>query len=373
VLVGDGSGAFEAKVDFATGSGPRSVAAGDLNGDGLLDLATSNAMNDVADPGLGDPNPGPGTISVLQNSTGLAPPAIAVTPDVDLFDGQTVSVDGSGFSADVTSVHMVQCAGASSCTSPVTVGVAGGSFTAGFTVVRFVGPTDCAASFGSCIVAAANLDGGSGGFTEIAVAPIGFVAVATAPGAPTIGTAVGGDAQATVSWTAPASDGGSPVTGYVVTPYVGYSPQPSQTFISTATTQVVTGLTNFTQYRFRVQAINGVGTGGFSKVTNPIYPAPDGMTVPGAPTIGSATAGDAQATVSWTAPASDGGSPITGYVVTAYIGYGPQSVTTFVSTATTQVVTGLTNGSTYRFRVRAINAVGTSGYSTVTNPVTPTA
>jgi subtilisin-like proprotein convertase family protein len=96
-------------------------------------------------------------------------------------------------------------------------------------------------------------------------------------------------------------------------------------------------------------------------------------TAPGAPTIiRNATAGDGVATVSWTAPASDGGSAITGYVVNPYIGYFPLAPQVFSSTATTQVVTGLTNGTEYRFRVQAVNAVGTSGYSTVTNPVIPT-
>jgi hypothetical protein len=108
-----------------------------------------------------------------------------------------------------------------------------------------------------------------------------------------------------------------------------------------------------------------------SKVTNPVTPNP---TAPDAPTIiRDATAGDGTATINWTAPASDGGSPITGYVVTPYIGYSPQPSTTFNSTATTETLTGLTNGSTYRFRVRAINAIGTGPYSKVTNPVTPTA
>ena len=78
-----------------------------------------------------------------------------------------------------------------------------------------------------------------------------------------------------MSWTAPASDGGSAVTGYVVTPYVGYCAAAAETFSSTATTQTVTGLTNGTQYRFRVQAINAVGTSGYSTVTNPVTPAPD--------------------------------------------------------------------------------------------------
>jgi hypothetical protein len=96
---------------------------------------------------------------------------------------------------------------------------------------------------------------------------------ATLPGAPAvIRNATAGNASATVSWTAPGTDGGSPITGYVVTPYVGYYALPSTTFSSTATSQTVTGLTNGTQYRFRVQAVNAVGTSGYSKVTNPVSP-----------------------------------------------------------------------------------------------------
>ena len=77
--------------------------------------------------------------------------------------------------------------------------------------------------------------------------------------------------------------------------------------------------------------------------------------------------------MSWTVPVSDGGSPINGYVVTAYVGYSPVKTRIFNSTLTTQTVTGLVNGTTYRFRVGAYNAIGISGYSKVTNPVTPTA
>ena len=69
-----------------------------------------------------------------------------------------------------------------------------------------------------------------------------------------------GNASASVSWVAPA-DNGSPITGYVVTPYVGTAAQPATTFASTATTQVVTGLTNGTTYTFRVAAKNAIGTG----------------------------------------------------------------------------------------------------------------
>jgi large repetitive protein len=60
-------------------------------------------------------------------------------------------------------------------------------------------------------------------------------------------------------------------------------------------------------------------------------------------------------------------------VVTPQVGSWTGTPRVFSSTATSQTVTGLTNGWTYRFRVQAINAIGTSGYSRVTNPVIPTA
>ena len=191
------------------------------------------------------------------------------------------------------------------------------------------------------------------------------------PLAPTIiPNATASNTSATVSWQVPAWDGGSAIIGYVVTPYVGYVSQGPRYFQSTATTQTVPGLTNGTTYRFRVRAWNAIGVSGFSKVTNAVTPA---TTAPGQPTIGTAVAGDGEAAVSWTAPASDGGSAIIGYVVTPYVGYVSQGPRYFQSTATTQTVPGLTNGTTYRFRVRAWNAIGVSGFSKVTNPVTPTA
>jgi hypothetical protein len=187
--------------------------------------------------------------------------------------------------------------------------------------------------------------------------------------APTIGSAVAaGSGRATVSWTAPAFDGGEPIVGYAVIPYVGFTPQQPRYFGSTATTQTITGLTNGTTYRFRVRAWTSTGASAPSKVSNPVVPA---VGAPYPPSIGMAIAGDGTATVSWTTPSFDGGSPITGYVVTPYVGYIEWPSTTFNSSATTQTVTGLTNGKTYRFRVRAINAIGTSAYSKVTNPLTP--
>ena len=193
------------------------------------------------------------------------------------------------------------------------------------------------------------------------------VTPATTPGAPTIGTATGGNASASVSWTAPASNGGSPVTGYVVTPYIAGTAQTAQTFNSTATTETVTGLTNGTAYTFKVAAINSVGTGAQSAASNSVTPA----TTPGAPTIGTATPGNVSASLTWTAPASNGGAAITGYTVTPYIGATAQTAQTFNSTATTETVTGLTNGTAYTFEVAAINSVGTGAESAASNSVTP--
>jgi hypothetical protein len=98
--------------------------------------------------------------------------------------------------------------------------------------------------------------------------------------------------------------------------------------------------------------------------------------VPAAPTSVTATGGNAQATVSWTAPAALSILPITDYTVQFSSNSGT-SWTTFTRAASTAtsgvVVTGLTNGTAYVFRVAAVNALGTGAYSTASSAVTPAA
>jgi hypothetical protein len=94
----------------------------------------------------------------------------------------------------------------------------------------------------------------------------------TAPAAPTAPTAVAGVKRATVSWKAPTNNGGSAITGYAVTPYVGTVAQPVRAFASTAVSEIITGLTTGTTYTFKVAAINAIGTGPPSVSTNAVKP-----------------------------------------------------------------------------------------------------
>ncbi|QDZ89175.1 tandem-95 repeat protein [Shewanella decolorationis] len=88
--------------------------------------------------------------------------------------------------------------------------------------------------------------------------------------------------------------------------------------------------------------------------------------VPSAPTIGAATAGNAQATVSFSAPAFTGGAVITGYSLVST----PGGITAS-GTASPITITGLTNGTSYSFTVAAINSAGTGSASTASNAVKP--
>jgi arylsulfatase B len=114
-----------------------------------------------------------------------------------------------------------------------------------------------------------------------------------------------------------------------------------------------------------VSACGGGGGSSGGGVTVPIVT----IQVPGAPTIGAATAGNGSASVAFIAPASNGGAAITGYTLTCTAGTTSPSVT---GTASPLALTNLVNGTSYNCSVTASNSAGTSPAS-ATVAVTPVA
>ena len=212
-------------------------------------------------------------------------------------------------------------------------------------------------------------------------------AATVVPGPPLVRAAEPANAtSALVSWDPPTSDGGEIIESYTVTSNQVIAPTnvfsrsadrstqsisvaevAAGTCLSTTTSCLVTGLTTGATYTFSVMAKNINGNGPNSVATSAVTI----LVAPNAPTAVTAVAGVNSASVSWTAPVVDGGSAITGYRVTSSPGgltCQPQSVVTLSCD-----VTGLTSGTNYTFTVIAINAIGNSVASTVSNSVSPTA
>ena len=193
-----------------------------------------------------------------------------------------------------------------------------------------------------------------------------LVIAATIPDAPTGVSATASTTAATVSWTAPASDGGSAITSYIVTSSGG---QTCTTPDGATLSCVVTGLTNGTGYTFTVVAVNAVGNSLPSTASSSV--TPNGVaSAPGAPTSVTASAGDAQVVLSWIAPSFTGGVAITSYSVTST----PSGFTCSVSAPTTScTITGLINATSYVFTVIATNASSLSSTGASSNSATPSA
>jgi hypothetical protein len=208
---------------------------------------------------------------------------------------------------------------------------------------------------------------GIGNYTAASnsVTPVG------APGSPTSLTASPGNAEAVLSWAAPSSNGGSAITDYVVQ-YSGDGGGTWTTFsdgTSTATTATVTGLANGSPYVFRVAARNIIADSEFIAWMTPILP----LGVPGQVSSLSAAHGNQQASLLWSAPPANHAGGITDYVIQQSTDGGSTwtTITDGASADTSLTVTGLTNGSSYRYRVAAVNAVGVGPYSSATAAVIP--
>jgi predicted phage tail protein len=192
----------------------------------------------------------------------------------------------------------------------------------------------------------------------------------TAPGAPRGLTAAAGDAQVSLSWQAPGSDGGAAITGYRV--YQGASKKPVASVTGTGAT--VKNLSNGTTYSFKVTAVNKVGEGPASSVASATPTA--AVTKPGPPNGLTASPGNGQVTLSWRAPGSGGGTGISGYEIYRGTSPGGESgtpVNPSLVGGTSYTVSGLTNGTVYYFTVAAVNKAKLQGGKSGEASATPAA
>jgi len=177
------------------------------------------------------------------------------------------------------------------------------------------------------------------------------ITVYTTPSEPRALSSTAGNGSMALSWIAPSYVGSGTVTYHI---YIGGSFRGSTTGLSFTDT----GLTNGTTYTHTVYAINIWGTGGSASLSNTPF------TVPNAPqslsvTPGTASTAVTQATASWSAPSSNGGSAITRYEYSI-----DGTNWTNNSTGLSATVTSLNKYASYTFYVRAVNVAGNSTSTT---------
>jgi hypothetical protein len=198
-----------------------------------------------------------------------------------------------------------------------------------------------------------------------------------APGQPTAVVAASSGGRVTLSWSAPANDGGSAIFDY----QAQYKPTMNSdesytTFtdgVSAATWMTITGLTVGTSYTFRVLAQNKLGVGTSSTPSEPMTVRQGPYTAPSAPfTLGAMTI-SGQSILSWRAPFDDGGVPIHDYWVQYKLVGQPDSayvtLRDWISGATSTTVTGLPARQQYTVRVFAQNKIGISEPSATTTMI----
>ena len=228
-------------------------------------------------------------------------------------------------------------------------------------------PRAAAAAAAMAIVLAGGSTTGAMAAVTSASAPTARQGTPTVPGAPTGLTATPGNGIATLSWSPPSSDGGSPVDFYVIEG--GTSPSGggiAEKVGGAGHTATISGLTNGTVYYFRVHAQNAYGDG--ASATVPAAPQGPGS-VPGPPTGLKTSYGGGFIALSWSPPTSAGGSPITGYHV--YLGYSSSLVgaRVFATSGTSFRDTDVENGSQYYIKVTALNATGEGPPTPVTSVI----
>ena len=173
----------------------------------------------------------------------------------------------------------------------------------------------CSATFssltgGTSYTATVTATNGANESTSVSSNPFIARSIASAPQARAVSTS---GTDIVLTWTAPASNGGSTITGYSIS-------APGSDFTTVASvgadirTYTAAGLSRGTSYTFQIVAVNGIGNS-----VSGDFPAQVAPTSPDAPTAPSISASGTVVTVDWVAPAS-GGAQIQSYVVTLYRG-----------------------------------------------------
>jgi fibronectin type 3 domain-containing protein len=190
---------------------------------------------------------------------------------------------------------------------------------------------------------------------------------AVPPSAPLGLTAIGGAKTVSRSWSAPSNVGGAPISGYKVyrgTSSNGQSSTPLAT-IGNVTNYQDIGASDGTTYYYKVSAINSAGEG-----TKSLEAQGTTFNIPGPPGTPTAVGSYRSVSLSWSPPSNNGGSSITGYRI--YRGQSAQSLTllTTLSNVLSYTDSGLSNGTSYYYKVSAINNVGEGSASGVSSATT---
>jgi fibronectin type 3 domain-containing protein len=211
--------------------------------------------------------------------------------------------------------------------------------------------TDLPAVSGTYHYAVAAVNAAGSG--ELSAAGSVDVVVQGPPTAPLNLVAMPANGAVGLTWGAPVSDGGSPITNYKVYRGTTSGGEVELTSVGSVLAFNDTGLTNGVTYHYRVSAVNALGE---SPLSNHVQATP--ATVPSAPRNLTYVLDVGDIHLSWEAPADNGGSAITNYRI--YRGASSGTLTLLDTIGDTLMYTDhtMTPGVTYYFQVSAVNSIG---------------